>query len=974
MKTGSLVPVLSLCLGFAAGPFLHAETYRVTSLADAPFRGTLRWAVERANANPSSTITFGVSGTIRLAAPLPALTSPMVIDGSTAPRFRGAPVVAVDFANQAGLVFGPGAGGSRLQSLSLVNAGNAAVTLRGSRVTVAGNFIGLLPDGSVRPNRGDGVRITSSSKTNLVGGTDPVRNIRYFDADASPGEPVSAWRGLRLSAARSGAFLIAGNSNENGLLYVGPLAGGGKNYLVNKPGARATSVNGPDALGSGRVRLVGRYRTGADSAGFNHGFVWEGTLRDLPSGGVFRAVDYPGATLQSANSTMGDLIVGNAGDASGPGVAYVYDVAKRAFVATVRYPGAKSTTAYGIWHNGKNKYTICGGYSSLPANNLRNPTRPLPQGRAYLVDYDADSGKFSNWTSFRNPNGGRGAITHFTGISSAEKGVYTLSANSTRGGSRRPLQGAWVSVRRNADDRFGRAGWVDLDHPDARPGSTSGNSVYGNHVVGGVAGGDAFAYQATVNIGFTLSNVISGNAGNGVTIDGSDANVVAQNYVGTNAAGTRAVPNRGHGILLTDGASRNLIGGQAAGDNNPTGSEGKTTPVFLRPPQGNLISGNAGHGVFIRNRSNANVLSGNYVGTDAGGSRALGNGGDGVLIQRAERNALQGCTLRQDPFVFYNVVSGNRGNGIHLLDANNTIVRANFLGIGANNAVRVPNAANGLLVAGSSRNTQVGGVIPLGNVISGNRANGIAVTDTASGFVSFNTFGGGFAFGGAAPNERNGIYITSTGGNNVIRTCILSGNLGNGLEIGGNATGVQVTDTACGTNTDLSAPLANGGSGVKISGTAHGNTLGGFQISVETRTHFAGNVRYGVEIVDQAYDNVIYNSNIGLGFALSDGLEPAIPNQLGGVYLGPGTSGTTIGGDGLLANKISRNVGAGLTLASSTTNTVLNNRIQNNTAFGVFATGACTGTTLTDNTVTGNGADPGDDLELSASTGITVSP
>ena len=68
-------------------------------------------------------------------------------------------------------------------------------------------------------------------------------------------------------------------------------------------------------------------------------------------------------------------------------------------------------------------------------------------------------------------------------------------------------------------------------------------------------------------------------------------------------------------------------------------------------------------------------------------------------------------------------------------------------------------------------------MIPLGNVISGNDRNGIEVTQSVSGFTSFNTFAGIFAFGGAAPNGRDGILITSRGGNNLIRTCIVSGNL-----------------------------------------------------------------------------------------------------------------------------------------------------------------------------------------------------
>jgi hypothetical protein len=158
--------------------------------------------------------------------------------------------------------------------------------------------------------------------------------------------------------------------------------------------------------------------------------------------------------------------------------------------------------------------------------------------------------------------------------------------------------------------------------------------------------------------------------------------------------------------------------GQAAGTNNPTGSKGNTTPVFQRPPQGNLISGNLADGVLINGASTGIILSGNFIGTDELGTIALSNGGDGVAIANANNNSLIGCTLFQNPFVFYNVIAGNIGNGVSLTNANNATVQANFLGMGADNATSVPNVGNGLLVAGTSQATQVGGVIPLGNVIS----------------------------------------------------------------------------------------------------------------------------------------------------------------------------------------------------------------------------------------------------------------
>ena len=53
-------------------------------------------------------------------------------------------------------------------------------------------------------------------------------------------------------------------------------------------------------------------------------------------------------------------------------------------------------------------------------------------------------------------------------------------------------------------------------------------------------------------------------------------------------------------------------------------------------------------------------------------------------------------------------------------------------------------------------------------------ANGIEVADKVSGFTTFNTFGGLLAFKGAAPNGQNGILITSTGGDNLVKRALTS--------------------------------------------------------------------------------------------------------------------------------------------------------------------------------------------------------
>jgi trimeric autotransporter adhesin len=922
-------------------------TFSVTNLHDSG-AGSLRQAIIASNRRPGAdTIDFRVAGTlINCATSLPSITDTVTIDGSTAPSFAGSPVVTVDFRGSRGFNFAKGADGSVLRSLSLVDAGNAGVTLNASHVTLEGNDIGLRADGRmIAGNRGDGVQINASSHDDLIGQSDPVTSISYHAAAAVSMQPVSGWQGIR-DGDTSGQYLITGTSGANGLLYEGPITGvGGVSYSVNYPGATTTSVYGPDNLGGGGVRLVGSYKNGDGTV---HGFLYQGTVADLSQSGNYQTIDYPGAKFNYVHSTMGGLAVGNADGPEGnlplgTGHAFLYDVARNAFLPDIVYPGATSTTAYGIWYNGGTSYTICGGYSVIQG---QGPTI----GQGYLVDYDSATGQFTHWTSFDDPNGliGQDFITHFEGISSTEAGVYTLSADSVQSGSTNPLQGSWVTVRRNPDGSFESGAWVNLNYPGVDPSTSiaSSNSVAGNQVVGIVfSTTGAFSFQATVNTGFQLSNVISGNGGNGIGIYGSDDNQIAMNFIGTDASGTLQRGNAQNGILVTQGAARNLIGGQATGGNDPTGG------VFVRPPQGNLISGNHADGVLINNRATQTLLSGNFVGTSASGNSALGNRLDGVAIENANGNQLIGCTLRQDPFVFYNVLSGNGGNGLRITNSNDTTVQANFLGTGANNATVVANGGDGLLVSGTSLNTQVGGVIPLGNVISGNNRNGIEVRDTASGFTSFNTFTGIFAFAGAAPNRLDGILITSRGGNNLIRTCIVSGNLGNGIELGGNATGVQVTDTAIGTNTSIQTAIPNQGSGILISGNAHGNAIGGFQPSVEPQVTVSSNRRFGIEIVGSAHDNVVYHTNVGTNADASGDLG----NTLGGVSLGPGTSSNTIGGTAAaLQNKILNSAGNGVSIRSSRGNAVLGNEIVRNHGYGLFARGVCTGSVVRGNVIEAN--------------------
>jgi hypothetical protein len=412
------------------------------------------------------------------------------------------------------------------------------------------------------------------------------------------------------------------------------------------------------------------------------------------------------------------------------------------------------------------------------------------------------------------------------------------------------------------------------------------------------------------------SNVISANRGDGIVVHGSAGNQLVANYVGTDVTGLVDLGNGGNGVVLDRGAHDNTLGGIIPFVNT-------TNQV----PLSNLISGNEGDGVLIAGGSSRNHLSANLIGTDATGNAALGNRFDGVaIVDGSNDNTLIGTTFGQTPFIYANIVSGNGGNGIFVRDSNNTVIQANFFGLAYNNQTPLGNGLDGALLAGSSANTQFGGVIPLGNVAAANGGNGVEIRDTVSGTVVFNTFAGLAAFQDYSNlgNGRDGMLITSTGGNNIIRTNVVANNRLNGIELGGEASGVQITEAIIGLNTNGSIPLPNGGDGIRIAGDAHDNAIGGLQASVIPQSTISGNLGNGIAITGTAHRNKVLHSSIGTN-VLGD---EAIGNSGDGIFMGPGTFANSIGGtDPDFANVISGNLGNGIELNGTSGNTISGNYV-----------------------------------------------
>lgn len=181
-------------------------------------------------------------------------------------------------------------------------------------------------------------------------------------------------------------------------------------------------------------------------------------------------------------------------------------------------------------------------------------------------------------------------------------------------------------------------------------------------------------------IGGTASgagNVLSGSDGSpvapfdgyGIFINNGNFNQIQGNLIGTDAAGSNAVPNLIAGVYLTSVARTNLIGGTAAGARN-------------------VISGNTGNGIYLRN-SFENQIQGNFIGTQIDGVAPLGNGESGVFLHSGSGNSIGGTTAATRNVIAYNGTKGSQyyNDGVTLTQSDqftssssNLIRRNSFFG------------------------------------------------------------------------------------------------------------------------------------------------------------------------------------------------------------------------------------------------------------------------------------------------------
>jgi parallel beta-helix repeat protein len=436
---------------------------------------------------------------------------------------------------------------------------------------------------------------------------------------------------------------------------------------------------------------------------------------------------------------------------------------------------------------------------------------------------------------------------------------------------------------------------------------TTGNVVQGNRIgtnaagtaaVPNDAGGILLADAPFANtIGGAVAgagNLISGNLGFGITLFGDAKTTLIQgNIIGLDATGTKVLANTGFGISLESGATGNTIGGTTAAE-------------------ANVISGNTDSGVNFQNQTTtANLLSGNLIGTN-GANDALGNVRNGVTLQEAATgNTISG-----------NVIVANQKNGIEMFgsDVSDNAVRGNFIGVTPTDVVR-PNGTGVLIRDGASGNWIGSFTEP--NVISGNTNAGVEIA--GDNFLSSdnNRIGNNFigtAKSAATLPNGTGIIIRGLAANNAITNGVISGNTGAGVLItGSGTTGTLVEMNFIGTDPLVTKLIPNGAGGVVVEAT-------GIQISSNL---IVGNTGAGITLRNSASGNTLDSNTIGFDpFVLG-----ALPNTTAGIVLETSANNNTIFG-----NNIAGNLGDGITLRTGATGNLVQGNFVGTSSVGTIST------------------------------------
>jgi titin len=576
---------------------LLPSVFPVTSTADSG-ANTLRQAILSANANPGAdAITFAIAGPgvhlIQPASPLPSLSGPVRIDGTTQPGYAGTPLIQLD-----GSLAGIGAKGLTINAsacmilgLDITRFNNDGIFVQGNNNVIQSNYVGTDTAGTKgQGNNGYGVEISGPAKSNLVGTNGDGKN----DAVERNLLSGNGHSGVRITGAGANQNVVAGNfigTDVSGKVLIG----NGRDGVSIENGAQfnliGTNGNSVDDIGERNIIVGSRFSGVAIGFGVN-------------TGTSFNVV---------AGNFIGTDVTGTVALPNGDGVAL----------------GGAGAQFNLIGTNGKDK-DVAGERNIISGNLLDG----VGIGNFGTAKQNVVAGNFIGTdVSGTKPlgNADAGVLVHGTTSSNTIGGTVAAARNII---SANHAEGIQLTDSQTTGNLF-EGNFIGTDVTGAKPlGNGIGVLVHGTtsaNTIGGVVAG--------------ARNLVSGNLNHGIDISdsGTTRNLVAGNYIGTDFAGGKVVANRGNGVQIESGASNNTVGGIAPlARNLISGNHGAGLSIQsagLNVVQGNFI-GTAGNGTSaLGNVLQGVILTGgankNTIGGSGSGARNIiaFNGADGVFVE-----------------------------------------------------------------------------------------------------------------------------------------------------------------------------------------------------------------------------------------------------------------------------------------------------------------------------------------------------
>ena len=824
--------------------------------------------------------------------------------------------------SNAALVFAPGSEGSVVRGLSIFGAdngtfgGDAGIDLDANDVTVAGDFIGVQADGmTAGPNRegiivedstGDVIGTPAPADRNVISGNTDSGILEVTDVSAAAGLLVQGnligtdRTGLAAIPNDYGIEMIGGSTLDNTI--GGTTAGAGNvisgNFFddIVSFGGATPSLPGPSS-NTIQGNLIGLTADGSSTLGPNPASLSDygiellfGSANNTIGGTLPGAGNVIGgnglAGIHIDGSATGNLVLGNliGTNASGANLGNVNGVAISTSTGTSNTIGGTALGAgnvisansdVGVSLNGASGVVIQGNLIGLAADG----TTILGQG---------GDGIELNGGSTGNTIGG---TLDGTGNIVSGNGEYGVDLPNGSGDNDNLIAGNIVGLDGSNNDAPNVSGGMIIDGTDNTVGGTvsaARNVISGNDDLGLEIDGDTLVignYIGTDSngnpvvgvlqiigiveedssgdtIGGTTAaarNVISGNGSQGIYINGS-MSLIEGNYIGTNPAGTAAVPN---GIGVEVAGSNNTIGGTAAGT-------------------GNVISGNT-TGVLLSFGESGVAIQGNIIGLAANGSSILGQSINGISLFDASHDDTIGGTIAGAG----NTISGNGGYGIDFADGSSydILIAGNIVGLDGSNNV-ASNLAGGIFIAGTG-NTVGGTVTAARNVISGNQNAGLEVdgdTLVVGNYIGTDSNGNALAASPQLTGIADDGASNTVGGTTAAARNVISGNANEGISLGGSLNLIE--GNYVGTNAAGTAAVPNG-NGVTVDGSNH--TIGGTALGAGNV--ISGNNTDGVSL--SGASGVVIEGNI-IGLAANG--SSILGNGFDGIDLSGGSSGNTIGG------------------------------------------------------------------------------